>query len=161
MLVRGGSDVVNEVIHSFQQHIRWTEVRGVRRVFTSSWSGVLFDCTHGVSSGQPISLCARQHLVTVQAVLHLTVTQLPSRAHALAGTLGRRFSSLLLMSVILLHPFHRRLDSPLLSIVPLSSCRFLPPVRVRADGHKQMGYSLKMYSDTRPACRNSSPPTQR
>lgn len=136
--MRGGSDVINKVTDSFQQHIRRTEVSGVRRVFTSGWSGILFDCTQGVSPWQSILFRTRQRLKTMKAVLLLTVTELTSRAHASADPHGHGFFPLMLTSLILRHP------SPLcftLTSLLLSFC--FPPLR--AAWEKQVSYDWVLH----------------
>ncbi|TNN43532.1 hypothetical protein EYF80_046286 [Liparis tanakae] len=121
-----------------EQKKRRTKVGGVCRVFPGCWSGILFDGAEGVPFGLSNSLCARQHLKVVKEVLQLTVPQLTSGAHGLAGPPGRRVFPMLLVFLIPLLVSHLRSASPLFIGPPslFSSSRSIP--LLRAAGGKRI-----------------------
>lgn len=145
MQSRGGSDVVDEITHGLQQHLSWTKLCWVGRVFTSCRPRIFFDCAQGVTPGQSIPFRARYHLKTVKSFLPLAFTQLSNRTHGQAGALG---CSLQRLGLVLFHVFHSwfGLTSPLLSINLFSSNWGIPPLGVRAAWMKQAGHTFSFLS---------------
>lgn len=142
--MRRGSNIIDEITHSLQQHVRRPKFCWVRCVFTSCRSGIFFDCAQGVTPGQSIPFRARHHLKTMKSLLPLAFTQLSNRTHAEAGARG---NSLQLLVLILLRFRSRFVLTPPLLEIPLLSSRWgILPLRVKAAWPKQEGYSFLFLS---------------